>query len=177
MHDTSTTERWLPVVGWEGLYEVSDLGRVRSLPRRVPRRHTGYYDVRGGFLTLHRHRRGGYLLAALTVDDMTTKQMVHRLVLEAFVGPCPDGQECRHMDGDPTNNTVGNLRWGTTAENADDRVRHGRYRGEANHATKLSAADVERAFSLRDQGWSQARIGAELGVHQTRIGQILRAPR
>ena len=72
------------------------------------------------------------------------QRFVHRLVLEAFVGPCPDGMECRHLDDDPGNNRLGNLCWGTPAENTDDRFRNGRVK------TKLSDDQVRFIRSYVD---------------------------
>jgi hypothetical protein len=118
-------EDWALVTNWPG-YAASRHGEVASLPRIVHRRHTGWYSVGARVLTNIRHRRGGYLMVALTVQDKTTKVFVHRLVLDAFVGRCPEGQQCRHLDGDPTNNHLSNLAWGTAAENATDRDIHGR---------------------------------------------------
>ncbi len=62
----------------------------------------------------------------LTVKIQGKPRTVHRLVLEAFVGPCPPGMQCRHLDGNPANNRLENLAWGTHAENAADKIRHGR---------------------------------------------------
>ena len=70
-------------------------------------------------------------------------QLVHRLVLLAFVGPCPEGMECCHEDGDPSNNKPSNLRWDTRKANYADRVRHGTHnRGERHGNAKLTAAIV-----------------------------------
>jgi hypothetical protein len=117
-------EKWLPVVGWEDYYEVSDRGRVRSLPRRVPLRADLTMSVRGrllsGSVTMF-----GYHAVTLCRDGVRSHQRTHRLVLEAFVGPCPDGMEGCHNDGDKLNNSLGNLRWDTRSANMYDRVAHG----------------------------------------------------
>lgn len=104
-------EVWLPVVGYEGLYEVSNLGRVRR---------------QGAYACLRPIDGGrGYLMVSLS--NVTAKNYpVHRLVLTAFCGPEPfPGAQAAHNDGDRANARLTNLRWATPAENQADRVRHG----------------------------------------------------
>lgn len=116
-------EEWRPVVGHEGFYEVSDLGRVRSVDRTLPRAG-GTMRIRGKILTpgVDKHGRCGVNLHR---DGSVKHRRVHRLVLQAFVGPCPDGMEGCHNDGDATNNQIGNLRWDTSLSNSLDMARHG----------------------------------------------------
>jgi len=76
-----------------------------------------------------------YLYVRLSHDKKSRIFRVHRLVLEAFVGPCPEGMECRHLDGDPSNNRLENLRWGTPAENTEDKRKHGRHTSKARYYT------------------------------------------
>jgi hypothetical protein len=117
-------ERWLPIAGYEGLYEVSDHGRVRSLDRKLP-----YADGRvciwKGRILRQSFSAGVYPKVALSKNCRQATRTVHRLVLETFVGPCPDGMEGCHNDGDPTNNHLSNLRWDTPLSNSDDKIRHG----------------------------------------------------
>lgn len=119
-------EKWQAIPGWVGAYEASTEGRIRSLPRLV-----SYIDWRTGntvqrpaggiVLKLQPHCKSGHLMVTLP----PTKTYVHKVVLETFVGPCPSGLEALHRDGNPTNNQLGNLRWGTRGENILDAVRHG----------------------------------------------------
>lgn len=113
-------EEWRPVCGWERLYEVSSDGRVRSLDR-VDWRGQRY---RGRMLTLN-VKSGGYLTVGLCDNGEHRTRAIHRLVAEAFLGPRPDGCEVRHLDGDPKNNRLANLAYGSPSENSLDRVRHG----------------------------------------------------
>jgi hypothetical protein len=110
---------WRPVVGWEGLYEVSDGGEARSLPRVIIRSDGRRQPLRGRVLK-PAVDRDGYQRVHIGV-----KRGVHQLVVEAFIGPCPPGLEIRHLDGNPANNALSNLRYGTRSENGMDRVRHG----------------------------------------------------
>ncbi len=121
-----TLELWLPIVGHEGAYEVSNLGRVRSLARRVR------LVVRGGVETTRGvpprilrpgPTKHGHLTVAIGKGN---SRQVHDLVLRAFVGPPAPGQEALHGDGDPSHNALSNLRWGTRSENNFDITAHER---------------------------------------------------
>lgn len=119
---------WRPVVGWEGLYEVSELGEVRSLDRVI------YYpDGRRPYTKKGRTLRGwvkhGYRKVVLSAaNGRKEERFVHSLVLESFIGPRPAGQEALHYDDNKQNNVTSNLRWGTRSENLHDMVRNGRHR-------------------------------------------------
>ncbi|MFJ4997148.1 NUMOD4 motif-containing HNH endonuclease [Microbacterium sp. NPDC088619] len=102
-------EQWRSVVGYD-LYEVSDLGRVRS--KRGPRRILKAQPTRDGYLVLNLSQKG-----------TVTKRRIHQLVLEAFVGPREEGQEACHGDGRRSNNRLSNLRWDTHLANMADRDR------------------------------------------------------
>ena len=116
------SEIWKAVPGYEGAYEVSDSGRVRSLDRVVTSGHTRRGKILKGSIN---RNRGGYRLITLSWASTTRTFGVHQLVLWAFIGPTPPGLQVRHVDGDVTNNTLRNLEYGTVSENAYDRVRHG----------------------------------------------------
>lgn len=123
-------EEWRPIPGYEGLYEVSDRGRVRSLDRTIQRNGRSH-RIRG--VVLAQSSTGpGYRHVSLRSGGRAFTQLVHRAVLLAFVGPCPTGMESRHLDGEPDNNVPSNLAWGTHSENNRDRVRHGTH----HHAIK-----------------------------------------
>lgn len=115
-------EIWKPVLGYEGHYEVSSEGRIRSLDRLS----LNGKRLRGRYLTITAHHRTGHLYVTLTARGCPRKIAVHRIVLEAFVGPAPKATEACHWDGNPTNNTVPNLRWDSHAANMQDMIRHGK---------------------------------------------------
>lgn len=120
------SEMWRAIAGYEGFYEVSNAGRVRSLPRVVAyggSRIGTSATLPGGLLTPHGKL---YPIVRLAKDGHKTSFNIHQLVLEAFVGPRPEGYVACHCDGDRFNNSVGNLRWDTVTENNRDIVRHGR---------------------------------------------------
>lgn len=118
------TEEWRPIPGCDGRYEVSNLGRVRSRPRTTPGRWDTPMHFAGRVLA-QESVVGGYLRVGMRYGGRRHRELVHRLVLLAFVGPCPEGMEARHVDGNPTHNHVSNLAWGTHSENTYDQVSAG----------------------------------------------------
>lgn len=120
----TTEEIWKPVVGYEGLYEVSDHGRVRSLDRVIhfvdgrTQTHRGR-ELVGGIAS------NGYRMIQLRKEKCGKSYTVHNLVLTAFEGPRPEGYVGCHYDGNKLNNRLDNLRWGTVSDNMYDSVRQG----------------------------------------------------
>jgi len=110
-------EVWKPIAGWPN-YEVSDLGRVRSLPRE---------RARGGILKPQRDS-GGYQKVALSRPGQVRRFRVHKLVAEAFIGPCPPGEEARHLNDVKDDNRAANLAYGTRRDNGRDAVENGVHR-------------------------------------------------
>ena len=153
-------EQWRPVFGYEGLYLVSDQGRVYSVARLDSR------GVRRGGKYLLPHRGGpGYLLVDLWRSNTRRSYTVHLLVCEAFYGPRPEGNDVRHMDGNPLNNRAANLQWGTSLENASDRQRHGtQHRGSRTGGAVLTEDRVRAARQRYAAGETQAAIAREYGV-------------
>lgn len=113
-------EEWLEIRGYEGFYEVSNQGRVRSVDRIDSRG----WQRRGRVLRLWLNACG-YRSVNLCKGGNQRTRMVHQLVLEAFVGPRPEGWDSCHNDGDLANNSLANLRYDTKSGNMRDKVRHG----------------------------------------------------
>jgi hypothetical protein len=118
-----STEEWRPVVGYEGLYEVSSEGRVRSLDRITGGKRRR--RIRGQMLTPTPHPDGRRVAVSLCKDGIQRAPAVHRLVAAAFLGPRPVGLDICHGDGNGFNNAVANLRYDTRSANLLDSVRHG----------------------------------------------------
>lgn len=136
-------EEWRPVVGWESKYLVSSLGRIYSIPR---------HKVRGGVLSPTTTAKG-YLRCCLPGDAGVSRNLsVHRLVAVAFLGEPKEGQEVRHLNGDPADNRVENLAWGTHAENVADSVLHGSHPEARKTRCPLGHPydDENTAFDQRD---------------------------
>ena len=159
-------ERWRPI--FEGRYEISDQGRCRSWVHRNGRRSKPHM--------LHPNiSTRGYTYYDLSPDrEQGARQMyAHRLVLDAFVGPCPNGHQSAHWNGNKTDNRVENLRWATPKENTADSVRHGAMpRGEKNGFSKLKESDVPKIRNLRSGGATNEALAEMFGVSTSAISQV-----
>lgn len=150
-------EQWRAVEGWPH-YEVSDLGRVRSRGR-----------MQGMKL---RTATNGYQMVMLTDKPRRQNICVHQLVLRAFAGREPDGYECRHLDGNKSNNRLSNLKWGTPAENGQDRIEHGtQSRGEHRYNAKLTDELVRWIREQAASGRDYASIASECGMKENRVAK------
>ena len=118
-------EKWKDVVGYEGYYQVSDQGRVRSVDRVVKHKKNGPTRLRGRILQPSPRNKCGHLSVVLSKDNVKQALMVHTLVTRAWLGLCPEGMEVRHGVGKETDNRVENLCYGTRAQQYLDRVRDG----------------------------------------------------
>jgi hypothetical protein len=164
-------EQWKPVVGFEG-YEVSDQGRVRSLERIC--RTVNSYRLKPRILKPQRDKQTSYVGVALCVEGVQASYRIHVLVLEAFVGPRPAGQQTRHLDGVRTNNRLTNLAWGTPKQNSDDVDRHGtRSIGSHRYNAKLQASDIPGIRTARAAGVPFKLIAAQYGVTKNAICQVV----
>lgn len=120
------TESWLPVPDYEDYYEVSDHGQVRSFDRRT---WNGVkWFMRPGRILKATLSGKGYRKVGLHKESgsKASQRNLHVLVLETFVGPRPEGMVVRHLNGDPADNRITNLAWGTPTQNSQDMLDHGR---------------------------------------------------
>lgn len=164
-------ENFRKVVGYPG-YRVSRAGEVQSCwTRRGCLCFLGedWHTLkpirrRWGHLTVNLCRRGG----------KKTSRPIHRLVLEAWVGPCPKGLICCHNDGDPSNNSIENLRWDSYQSNADDALRHGTRAVGSRCNAKLVEADVIEIRRLRSEGISMGEVASRYGVSLKNVEAIVR---
>lgn len=148
-----------PVPGFEG-YRISDRGVVQS------RKLTGWKTLRQDVDSRGRAR------VTLCQGSVPHRYLVSRLVLMAFVGPCPEGQEACHNDGDNRNDCLSNLRWDTHSANLLDRRRHGTaVRGEDINTAKLTEADV---VAIRLAGYPLRPSAERYGISEAMVSAILR---
>ena len=149
---------WRDIPGHPG-YRISSTGLVESRRRKAPVVLKPYTN------------RKGYELVRLY--PCGRNQRVHRLALLAFIGPCPPGLEGCHKDGNPRNNRIENLRWGTAKSNAEDRVAHGRQaRGALHPGARLTAADVAQARAWVASGMTRTEAATRLGVSRSTVSLI-----
>ena len=158
------TERWAAVVGSEGVYEISTFGRVRSLPRVVDR--AGRPLTIPGKIMTHTLNQG-YPRVTLRIAGETVYRMVHQLVAEAFIGPCPAGQEVRHKTSDRGNPRLDHIEYGTRLQNIFDTKAQGRFTNGVVHLTE------EMVREIAGRHTDTARLlAAEFGVSMSTIAGI-----
>ena len=171
--DCRNNENWKAVVGYEGFYEVSSLGKIRSVERMVDGRNAhGPHKRRQRSVLLKQTpaKRTGYLYACLCKDGEVSVRTVHSIVCQAFHGPRGDGQECSHRNGVRTDNRAENLAWLSHLENMRHRDAHGTAnKGEKAHQAKLTANDVHEIRRLRASGVSGTSLAKKYGVHYSTI--------
>lgn len=160
--------RWAPVPGFDS-YEVSSAGEVRSV-QRVDACGRHWPSVAKKIWPSEK----GYLKVGLCAGGRTRSMKVHRLVLEAFVGPCPDGMMGCHNDGDRRNNRLENLRWATAGENMADREAHGMTaRGERVSQSKLTPDQVYAIRAMVRAGEPKQTVGRRFGVSARTVRSIV----
>lgn len=175
------TEEWRPVVGWEGLYEVSDYGNVRSCDREIevlnPWGVLAKRRYKGRILRPGINKISGYPLVNFTHPDRDRcSYHVHDLVLAAFEGTKPQGLEICHRDGVRTNNRRDNLRYGTRSSNALDRHEHGtmnQARGTDHFYAKLTT-ELVRWIRKNSGRLSHRDMAAILNVTHAVVGRAAR---
>mgnify|MGYP000170947523 CR=1 FL=1 len=172
------SEQWKPVLGFEGYYEVSDLGRVRSLDRTIVNSLGRVCRVRGQLLSACKNRKG-YFKVSLFRNNRETTSEVHRLVAEAFHGPCPPNHETRHLDGVRDNNCASNLRYGTAKQNQHDRRAHGTsMQGESHQGSKLTDDQLTQVRDTYLRGEHTMRqVGELFGVGATTVFRVVSGKR
>ncbi len=168
--NTIEVERWAPVFGYEGFYDVSTLGRVRSIMRTV-QIGSNLRTARGGPVSPILGSRG-YYVVNLTANGKRRQLFLHKLVLEAFVSRRPDGMEACHNDGNRLNCSLENLRWDTRSGNHKDKRKHGTWQvGEKANNSKLTE---EVVIEIRRRGLSAVRAQREYGLSRTNAKRIVR---
>jgi hypothetical protein len=161
---TELSELWVPAYGYEGLYEVSSFGRVRSVARIVAGRWGD--TARQGRLLQPARANGRYLKVTLYLSGVGYQIQVHTLVLQSFIGAAPEGFNADHIDFDITNNALHNLRW----VHAIDNIRR---RRNAKLTRGTATALLDRAAS----GTTRAELAAAFGISERHVQQVVAGTR
>jgi hypothetical protein len=165
---TPPSDIWRPVVGYEGIYSVSDRGGIRR-----DGRSRGARPGRIRKLTPHPE---GYLAVTLWRDNIREDFLVHQVVAAAFIGPCPIGHEVNHKNRIKTANWPANLEYVTGPANIEHGLRNGVSSvGEANSQAKLTELmvhEIRAAYSAREGGYK--RLGKRFGVTWEAIRQVVK---
>jgi hypothetical protein len=167
--DQLLAEEWRPVVGFERVYSVSNLGRIR--------REGGGGGSRAGRILVQSRHNAGYLSVSLWQRNKGTGALVHRLVAVAFIGPVPDGQEVNHKDGDKHNNRLENLEYVTRRDNILHACANGmmRVQGADNPMATISeemVRAVREAYAAGDVGYK--RLAKRFGLPWANIRNIVK---
>ena len=160
---SAAKERWRWVPGYDGIYMVSDMGNVLSLPRDVDKkRFVASYD--GKLLSLGDHNHG-YKSVVLYKGDKGKTWLVHRLVAEAFIPNPGNKPDVNHKNGDKTDNRVDNLEWVTPKENSIHAV-------DVLKSFRRGALSDEAVQSIRADTRTQREIAEEYGIAQSDVYSI-----
>ena len=179
-------EVWKDIIGYEGKYQVSNLGRIKSLARNIK---GGHWNTNRWFSEkiLSLCKRGpGYLGVCLCENDKKKTYLVHRIVLQAFVDNTGNKPESNHIDGNKHNNRVDNLEWSTRSDNEihaykmglakpTNSNKNGKLSGINHHAHKLTEEDVINIRKEYAMGnISQINLGIKYNINQSSTGRIIR---
>jgi len=159
-------EQWLPVVGFPG-YEVSDKGRVRSYLKMG---NLGDQQIADQPQRILRPAMKRYPKVILYRDGSKCSRRVHRLVAHAFLGPCPEGMEICHNDGNKTHSWASNLRYGTPGENVQDAIKH----GHRHPVVKRLNLQIARCIRVdHELGFSNSTLAGKYGISQSMASRVV----
>lgn len=156
MNPEKDGEEWRPVAGYEGFYEVSSCGRVRTIGGGKARSHGRILKATLGTT--------GYLRVSLSVSNVSRTKKVHRLVAEAFLGPPPLRGYVLHKDGNPQNNRVKNLCYGDARQNLADAIQHGTWKPAQGESAPTSKLTEQIVREVRQSSQSAAALARQYNV-------------
>lgn len=178
-------EEWKPVINFEKLYEISNFGRIKSLDRDIYRRtprdplvfftKTYYGKLLTPSVEKNKENKPLRCFVSLSKNNKVYHKRIHRLVLESFVGPCPEGMEGCHNDGNALNNNIENLRWDTGKENQKDRINHKTfYKDDYFAGSSFRKTDILMIRKLVNEEGKKIQFVADLyNVHWHTISKII----
>lgn len=167
-------EIWKDVTGWEGLYQVSNHGRVKSMERKMLDRRGGlkHYKSRVRKINVVVKKKYKCLTVNLAISGRYKTEIVSRLVAKHFIPNPLNKEQVNHIDGDSTNNYVGNIEWATRKENAEHSSKNGLVAfGERTGGVKLSDNQV---IQIRKSKLSRRRLAERFSVSQTCVRAVIK---
>ena len=166
---------WKDIKGYEGLYQVSDSGKVKSLTRKNIRRD-GVVRILKGKKINPKLSKHGYLFVTLSKNGKLKNMSIHRLVAVAFIDNSHNKMEVNHKDGNKLNNSVDNLEWMTRKENMLHAKKNKliNYKGDSSPNRKLTVENSKQIRKLYEKGkFTQSEIGKMFNVHQSVISNVI----
>ncbi len=152
-------EKWRDVIGYEGYYQVSDHGNIRHVANGILKQ-------------TNRNKKAKYLCVHLSVNGNAKVISVHRLVARAFLGEPSSDQEVRHLDGNPRNNCLTNIAWGTKKENRRDRSLHGRDNLPFGEAASWSILTENKVRLIRASTDTRKNLVIQFNVSPSTIDDV-----
>src|SRR5699024_3039426 len=162
-------EEWKPVVGYEGLYEVSNMGRVKRLGRKVKASY-GSTQYRPEMILKHWVHNDGRYCVTLRKNSKKKNKRINILVAEAFIGERPEGYHVCHISGDYTDNNLSNLRYDTVRENSIDHYRQGS-KGPNGKLSIEQVLEIRKLYATGD--YTHRELGKKFNTAPTNIGMII----
>lgn len=171
-------EQWRPIPGFEGHYQVSSFGNIKSMDRIISQKSSSGKSMdriwRGQKIKQFRRCNGGYVGCNLSFNGKKTLYTIHTLVLKAFAGDRPCNMEGAHLNGIKTDNRISNLKWVTRKENQFHRIAHGTdCRGEKNPSSRFTVSDVIEMRRLVRSGVKQVVVAKQFKTGQPVIQGIV----
>jgi len=167
-------EVWKEIKGYEGFYEVSNFGRIRSISRYIKQKNNSTKNIEGKILKPILNNKGkGYLMVALSKNGREKRYYIHRLVAEAFISNKYNKKEVNHIDENPQNNKINNLEWVTHLENSNHGTRGKRISKNLKEWCKNNRVKKVMQISLNGifiKEWESAKeVEKELGINSKGI--------
>jgi len=164
-------EIFLPVKGYEGLYEVSNYGRIKSCKRIVPHGRHGTFELKEKYLKIQKEK-AGYVTCALCINGKAKRFKIHRLIALSFIPNPTNKADINHKNGIKTDNRIENLEWCTSSENQRHALNNGlkipKY-GTMHHSTKLTINEVKEIFK---SGQSCMKLSKKYNICHSSIHDI-----